>query len=320
MIPKRTVQFILLVVLLLLAGCSPVVYSPEEYPVIDRSAALPDDIEKRSPATDSTPPILHSDEYEAPIPVPGGINTRGGEDSPFILPDGKTLYLFFTPDVRIPAEKQFLDGVTGIYVAQKVGEVWGQAERVWLEPPDLLSLDGAPTVDGDTLWFATIREGIGSLQIFTAQWVDDRWQDWQPVSARLREEIMIGELEIYGDDLYFHSDRPGGKGSLDIWMTTRDGDSWTDPVNLEVVNTEGNEGWPDISPDGSELWFTRTYQGSPSIFRSLRQEDSWGEPELILSQFAGESSVDSQGNLYFTHHFFENGEMIEADIYVAIHK
>ena len=133
MIPKRTVQFILLVVLLLLAGCSPVVYSPEEYPVIDRSVALPVDIEKRSPSTDATPPILHSDEYEAPIPVPGAINTRGGEDSPFILPDGKTLYLFFTPDVRIPAEKQFLDGVTGIYVAQKVGEVWGQAERVWLE-------------------------------------------------------------------------------------------------------------------------------------------------------------------------------------------
>ena len=72
MIPKRTVQFILLVVLLLLAGCSPAVYSPEEYPVIDRSAALPEDIEKRSPATDSTPPILHSDEYEAPIPVTRG--------------------------------------------------------------------------------------------------------------------------------------------------------------------------------------------------------------------------------------------------------
>jgi hypothetical protein len=306
--------------MLTLAACSPAVYAPEDYPPIDRTASVPGDIAKHSPASDAAPPILHSTAYENPVPVPGGVNTSGGEDSPFILPDGQTLYLFFTPDVRVPAEQQLLDGVTGIYVAHKDGEVWGEAERVWLEPPDILSLDGAPTINGDTLWFATIREGISSMQIFTARWMDGRWQNWQPVSARLRDEIMIGELEIYGDTLYFHSDRPGGKGGLDIWMTTRSGDTWSDPINIDVVNTEGNEGWPDISPDGSELWFTRTHNGSPAIFRAPRQGDGWGTPELILSQFAGESSVDSEGNLYFTHHFFENGEMVEADIYVARHK
>ena len=49
----------------------------------------------------------------------------------------------------------------------------------------------------------------------------------------------------------------------------------------------------------------------------MRGPDGWQEPELILSQFAGEASLDRDGNLYFTHHFFHNGEMIEADIYVA---
>ena len=320
MISKHHQKFFLFLTLLTLAACSPTEFEPEDYPLIDRAASVPNDIEKRSPTTDAAPPILHSPEYEAPVPVPGGVNTSGGEDSPFILPDGETLYFFFTPDVRVPAEQQLLDGVTGIYVAHKDGEVWGEAERVWLEPPDLLSLDGAPTVDGNTLWFATVREGIDSLQIFTAQWGDGRWQDWQPVSSRLRDEIMIGEVEVYGDILYFHSDRPGGKGGLDIWMTACSGDTWTDPVNIDVVNTEGNEGWPDISPDGSELWFTRTYNGSPAIFRSLWQGDDWGTPELILSQFAGESAVDGEGNIYFTHHYFENGEMIEADIFVAKHK
>jgi hypothetical protein len=47
----------------------------------------------------------------------------------------------------------------------------------------------------------------------------------------------------------------------------------------------------------------------------------WQEPELILSQFAGESSMDNNGNIYFTHHFYDNqSEMIEADIYVALKK
>jgi len=30
--------------------------------------------------------------------------------------------------------------------------------------------------------------------------------------------------------------------------------------------------------------------------------------------------LDSNGNIYFVHHFYKNGEMIEADIYVAYRK
>jgi hypothetical protein len=33
------------------------------------------------------------------------VNTAGGEDSPFVTPDGNTLYYVFTPDVNIPAER-----------------------------------------------------------------------------------------------------------------------------------------------------------------------------------------------------------------------
>jgi len=48
------------------------------------------------------------DRHRAIAPV----NTSGGEDSPFLLPDSQTLYFFFTPDVSIPTEKQLFDGVT----------------------------------------------------------------------------------------------------------------------------------------------------------------------------------------------------------------
>ncbi len=310
-------KLIYLYLLLMLAGCSPASYSTEDYPVVDRLAALPTDIQKRNPSNDQFPPILHSQDYETPIPIPGGVNTSGGEDSAFILPDGETLYFFFTPDVRVPHTEQITDSVTGIYISHKEYDAWGEGERVWLEPPGTLSLDGAASIQGDVLWFVSAREGYDGMRVFTARWVDGRWQNWQDVGSRLMDEIMIGEVEPHGNDLYFHSDRPGGKGEFDIWMTTRTEDTWSDPVNIEAVNTEENDGWPDVSPDGSELWFTRTYNGTPAIFRSTWQGDSWGEPELILSQFAGESSVDSEGNIYFTHHFFENGEMVEGDIYVA---
>ena len=68
------------------------------------------------------------------------------------------------------------------------------------------------------------------------------------------------------------------------------------------------------------MWFLRYYQGSPGVFRSLKSGGEWGEPELIVSQFAAEPSLDNAGNLYFTHHFIKDGKMIEADIYVTQRK
>ena len=88
-------------------------------------------------------------------------------------------------------------------------------------------------------------------------------------------------------------------------------------VNVAAVNTPENEGWPALSPDGDELWFLRIYFGTPAIYRSKLIDGEWGTPELIISQFAGEPSVDENGYLYFVHHYYRDNTMIEADIYVA---
>jgi len=132
--------------------------------------------------------------------------------------------------------------------------------------------------------------------------------------------LKVGELHIYEDELYYHSDREGGMGNYDIWMTKKDGDGWSEAKNITAVNTPEMDGFPFISPDGRELWFTRVYNGSPAIYRSTKLDGEWQTPELIVSQFAGEPTLDAHGNLYFVHHFYENGEMIEADIYVAYKK
>ena len=287
------------------------------YPDVDRADRIPDDIYKRGPETDHHPPILHSHEYEEPVPLPGTINTAGAEDSPFILPDGNTLYFFFTPDVRVPPSQQILDQVSGVWVSYKIGGEWSEAERVWLQDPGRLALDGAVCIQDDEMWFASAREGFTGVNMFTAERIGDRWLNWQYVGDRLMHDFQLGEVHIHGDDLYFHSDREGGVGGFDIWLTRRNGSDWSDPVNIEAVNSAADESLPFVSSDGKELWFTRTYLGTPAIFRSIRAGDEWSEPELIISQFAGEPTLDDAGNLYFVHHYFENDVMIEADIYVA---
>ena len=96
---------------------------------------------------------------------------------------------------------------------------------------------------------------------------------------------------------------------------------WQTPENVAAVNTVADERWLYVTQDGKGLWFTGTYLGSPAICRSVKVNGAWGEPELIISQFAGEPSVDGDGNIYFVHHFYTaDSRMIEADIYTAQRK
>jgi hypothetical protein len=312
---KRSVAASLLVLLFLL-GCA-----EKEYPLKTREEALPADAAKMTPDGDWHPPVLHSGEWENPAPLGDAINTRGAEDSPFITPDGDTLYFFFTPDVRVPPEKQLLDGATGIYASKKTGDAWGAPERVVLQDPGKLALDGCAFVQGNSMWFCSAREGHSGVRLFAAEFRGGRWQGWRYLGDELFDN-EVGEMHITpdGKELYFHSSRSGGQGQLDIWVSEKEGEGWGEPLNVLAVNTGESEGWPFISADGGELWFTRFHLGSPAIFRSKKIQGGWSEPELIVSSFAGEPSLDSGGNLYFVHHFYEDGKMIEADIYFARRK
>ena len=288
-----------------------------------REGSIPAGAVKMTPATDTLPPILHSTEWDAPVPLGSGVNTAGGEDSAFVMPSGDKLYFFFTPNVSVPAERQLLDGVTGIWVSTLQGGVWTNATRVVLQDPGKLALDGCEfvTPDGSEIWFCSAREGYPGVNLFTARLSGGRWTDWQIVEQALRD-YQVGEMHITADGsrMFFHSSRPGGLGGLDVWTTDRVGGVWQTPVNVAAVNTADNEGWPFVTENGTELWITRTYLGSPGLFRSELVGGDWTTPDLIVSQFAGEASLDLDGNLYFTHHFYRDNAMIEADIYVARHR
>ncbi len=285
-----------------------------------RDEAIPDDAVKITPQADLFPPILHSNEYQNPIPMEGPINTAGAEDSPFMpcCSDGEIFYFFFTPDVDVPIEEQILDGVTGIYETKKVNGEWVEPERVILQDRWKVSLDGCAFVYENIMWFCTARQGYTGLHWFTAEYINGEWRNWE--NSDFDPDLEVGELHFHNNwtEIYYHSSRDGGKGGTDIWFSRMIDGEWEDPVNVETVNTESNEGMPYINSDGTELWFNRFYLGSPAVYRSRKIDNQWQEPELIISQFAGEPTLDNEGNLYFVHHFYKDGEMIEADIYVAL--
>ena len=282
-------------------------------PTLDRLSRIPTDAVKMSLSTDANPPQVLSADYEKPVPLPGMVNTAGAEDSPFITPDGNTLYFFFTPDVKNLPEKQLLDGVTGIYVSHKVGGQFGPPERIPLQDPGKLALDGCEFVQENVMLFCSTREGYQGIHWFMAQYRDGAWRDWK--IADFAPDFQVGELyfTIDGSQLYFASGRPGGKGGLDIWVSTRADGNWQEPTNVSAVNTPDAEGWPALSLDATELWLTRNF----GLWRSKSVGGEWQPPEQVISSLAGEATLDAKGNLYFVHHFYKDDQMLEADIYVA---
>jgi outer membrane protein OmpA-like peptidoglycan-associated protein/tetratricopeptide (TPR) repeat protein len=119
------------------------------------------------------------------------------------------------------------------------------------------------TADGRTLWFTACnrRDGQGMCDLYFSTRKDGKWST--PVNAGPNINSRYSEkhpaISADGRMLYFTSNRPGGKGSYDIWVCERRGDGWSQPQNLgDSVNTPGLEQSPFIHPDQQTLYFSST--------------------------------------------------------------
>ena len=146
------------------------------------------------------------------------------------------------------------------------------------------------TADGRTLWFTACnrRDGQGMCDLYYSTWEEGKWST--PVNAGNLINSRYSEkhpaISVDGRRLYFTSNRPGGKGSYDIWLSERRADGWSKPVNLgDSVNTSGLEQSPFIHPDQRTLYFSSTGwpgMGQGDLFLSrLSAEGEWSLPENL---------------------------------------
>lgn len=124
---------------------------------------------------------------------------------------------------------------------------------------------------------------IIKLNIYESD-VDGRnWKNDQKFPFN-NDQYSVGHpaLSPDGNTMYFVSDMPGGYGATDIYVTTKDGESWSTPKNLgPEINTEGREMFPYVDKDG-ELYFSSDGHGGLGgldIFRTQlnTQTKKWGK-------------------------------------------
>ena len=74
-------------------------------------------------------------------------------------------------------------------------------------------------------------------------------------------------MNHYKDMIIFSSDRPGGVGRADIYISHLENGRWSEPMNLgEAVNSEASEYGAMISPDGRFFFFTSSRTGMEDIY------------------------------------------------------
>jgi hypothetical protein len=149
--------------------------------------------------------------------------------------------------------------------------------------------------DGRRLYFTSNRGGgSGGYDVWvtTRSSTDAPWNSPVNLGSNVNSSSNEYTLGVAGDGrtVYTASDRPGGYGSLDIWVANQANANlpWSEAMNLgPAVNSGSIEGFPGPSADGRTLYFSSNRSGGSG------NVDLWQIPIAPIVDFNGDGMVDS---------------------------
>lgn len=192
------------------------------------------------------------------------VNSGAGDLGPNASPDGH--YLFFT------SNRPGGLGLNDIWVSWRADV---HDDFAWEAPVNLGSPVNGPEFEAGAdlrrpeFYFVLGRPGVIAFDIYVSVLKGQTFEPPQPVvelnsSANdLRPSLRFDRREIF-----LSSNRPGGFGEDDIWVSTRQSAAgpWTVPVNLgPVINTPFTDTQPALSEDGTMLFFTSNRPGGSGL-------------------------------------------------------
>lgn len=182
------------------------------------------------------------------------------DDHPFISPDGKVLYFASNRPTETDSEMKL--------------RIWkmSQTDSGW---DDLNVLEGpigfwTPSItQKGTLYYIDSMDNSyrsdssNRCGIYRSELVDSMYKTAELLPEDINLEGCMNWCPYISQDesfLLFSSDRPGSSGSGDLYVSFKtETNQWTKVINLgHVINTENQERFPGLSPDGKNLFFTRS--------------------------------------------------------------
>ena len=257
-----------------------------------------------------------------PINLGPNINTPMSDYWPSLTADNSMLV--YTSSDREHRSQEDL------YYSIKKNNEWQLAKRM-PEPINSDQSEGAQTIsaDGKTKIFTAClrKDSYGSCDLYISEKKGKNWSNPVNMGSMINSASKESQpcLSSDGKTLYFVSNRPGGKGKFDIWMSQKnENKKWGQPINLgDSINTKDDELAPFIHYDNKTLYFTSEGHlgmgGSDLFISRINENGEWtkavnvGYP--INTYFDEESMVIDANGEYGLVSSNKEGGFGQKDIY-----
>lgn len=254
-----------------------------------------------------------------------GVSTERDEYLAYISPDDKKCFYVRKLPIKNPNQVYASDKEKEVFMIasrDKTG-VFNSGEPM---PSPFNETDDnqggcSISIDNKHLYFAMMKQEGGAqpnVDIYVSDFIEDYWSDIRKLSANVNHPIYWDSQPTIASDgltLYFASDRPGGFGGIDLYVTHKDPKTgvWSIPKNLgPTINTKGDEKTPFIHSDSETLYFASTghfgFGGFDIFYTRKNDKGEWIEPENIGSPINGATddtglfvSSDTKSGYFFSY-------------------
>ena len=259
-----------------------------------------------------------------PVNLGININSYADEYLPALSADGSTLIFTRSENVKGVRNEDF-------YISYNDTDEWQFANNLG-EPINTLKNEGAQciTADGKTLYFTACsrNDSYGRCDIYQSDFVNEKWKNPVNLGPNVNTESWESQPAISSDgrQLFFVSNRPGGSGGKDIWVSYKNASGvWMEAKNIgDKINTNKDDISPFLHWDNQTLYFASKGfigMGGFDVFVSrLNGSGEWGEATNIgypINSPSDENSliVAKDGRTaYFASSFF-NEDRNDLDLY-----
>ncbi len=236
-------------------------------------------------------------------PLGASLNSDG-HDFGAIENNGKLVF----SSGRNSANRQYYDSKYGgllpnIVAFGKEGNSWRKSNDFKKLNTEFANTAGCFSNDGLSFYYTDCHPDIGCV-IKVSKLENDEWTPGRTLGERINQSETISKhpfLSKTADTLFFVSNRPGGQGGMDIWMSMDFGGRWSPAINMgPTINTPADELSPYYSSEFNALVFSSNgHAGYGGFDIYLAKGSSFYAPEIYNAGPPFNSTLD---DLYFSLH------------------